>query len=121
MDPVWGGLGVTQMPWCQRQVGRGQERVGEEETLRRFCWWEEGLGLWKAGVTQKLAVGPGWRFKSWPLLPVKWGDPHSNILGEWDSQPFSSFTSHDCSALGQSWVQPLPALKLPRPLPLLPP
>lgn len=95
--------------------------MGEEETLRRFCWWEEGLGLWKAGVTQKLAVSPGWRFKSWPLLPVKWGDPHSNILGEWDSQPFSSFTSHDCSALGQSWVQPLPALKLPRPLPLLPP
>lgn len=49
--------------------------MGEEETLRRFCWWEEGLGLWKAeGVTQKLAVSLGWRAKSQPQLPVKWGD-----------------------------------------------
>lgn len=49
--------------------------MGEEETLRRFCWWEEGLGLWKAeGVTQKLAVSPGWRAESQPQLPVKWGD-----------------------------------------------
>ena len=49
--------------------------MGEEETLRKFCWWEEGLGLWKAeGVTQKLAVSPGWRAKSQPQLPVKWGD-----------------------------------------------
>lgn len=23
--------------------------MGEEETSRRFCWREEGLGLWKVG------------------------------------------------------------------------
>ena len=46
--------------------------------------------------------------------------PPSNILGEWDSQPSSSI-AHDCCALGQSWVQPLPTLKLPPPLPFLPP
>lgn len=45
--------------------------MGEEDTLGRFYWREEGLGLWKAeeGMTQKLAVSPGCRFKSWSQLP----------------------------------------------------